>query len=286
LFPDDLVIPEEIAQRIGMLIAAVVLVGLLINLFILSRLSHFRRVWRPRLRQLMARPWQGADVALVVTVVIALHAGGWLIFQLLGLLSLLPDGQDARATMMLHSLALHGGILFCIGFLTRIRKLHWRKAFGSIRWTAPLAAAALYLAAIPVLGLAALIYQLVLRGLGFEPEPQDVLLLFAEMDDDWLLLYMAVLAVLVAPVSEELLFRGLLLPAMMRQVGPRLAILAGSLLFAAIHFSVSAMAPLFIFAIALNLAYIYTRSLAVPIIMHMLFNAGSLFLIRSISEYL
>jgi hypothetical protein len=77
----------------------------------------------------------------------------------------------------------------------------------------------------------------------------------------------------VAPVVEELLFRGVLLPAVNRLVGARPAIVIVSLLFALVHGHWPSMVPLFMLSTALCLAYIYRGSLMTSIVMHASFNA-------------
>ena len=86
-------------------------------------------------------------------------------------------------------------------------------------------------------------------------------------------------AVLLAPVIEEFLFRGLLQMSLRRYVGPWGAVFLGGVLFAAIHQPwpiAVALLPL-----AWILGYLYQRrqSLLAPILLHMLFNALTLTLV-------
>ena len=82
--------------------------------------------------------------------------------------------------------------------------------------------------------------------------------------------------VLVAPVVEELYFRGYLLPRMPQQLG-RWALPAHVALFAAYHLWTPWLAPTRIIAV-LPLAYIAlrTRDLRVGIVAHVLLNAADL----------
>jgi len=86
-------------------------------------------------------------------------------------------------------------------------------------------------------------------------------------------------AVLLAPIVEEFLFRGLLQMSLRRYVGPWGAVFLGGVLFAAIHQPwpiAVALLPL-----AWILGYLYQRrqSLLAPILLHMLFNALTLTLV-------
>jgi len=75
-----------------------------------------------------------------------------------------------------------------------------------------------------------------------------------------------------APVFEELLFRGMILPLAARSSGVFPAIIVTSAAFALIHLHAAALLPLFVLAVFLSLAYIYTRSLGAAITLHALFN--------------
>jgi membrane protease YdiL (CAAX protease family) len=82
-----------------------------------------------------------------------------------------------------------------------------------------------------------------------------------------------VAAVVAAPLQEELLFRGVLLPALRRVFGMWPAILGSSALFAGMHFtSWPAPIPLFVLAVALGFLACRTGSLVAPITLHATFN--------------
>ena len=80
-------------------------------------------------------------------------------------------------------------------------------------------------------------------------------------------------AVLLAPVAEEMLFRGILYPAIKQSGYPRLALWGTSLLFAAVHMNVVTFVPLVVLALVLTLLYERTDNLLAPITAHVLFNA-------------
>lgn len=80
------------------------------------------------------------------------------------------------------------------------------------------------------------------------------------------------LAVGVAPVVEELFFRGYAYPVMKRHVG-RHALWLSALLFAAAHVYVVNFLPVFLIGWALAFVYERSRSLAVPIVAHATVNA-------------
>ena len=82
----------------------------------------------------------------------------------------------------------------------------------------------------------------------------------------------------VAPIAEELFFRGVAYNAWIRERGPRFALYGSAALFALIHGSVFALAPIFALGIALALVYRRTGSLPAAMAMHAGFNAISVVL--------
>ena len=90
---------------------------------------------------------------------------------------------------------------------------------------------------------------------------------------------LAVMAVIVAPITEECCFRGCLYNILRQYSSPILAALASGLLFGAIHTSLAQMAQLTIFGMMQCYAYEKARSLWLPIALHMLFNATSVTLL-------
>lgn len=112
------------------------------------------------------------------------------------------------------------------------------------------------------------------RSLGIE-SMQEAVKLLQEAKDPLVVALMSVAAVLVAPVAEEVVFRGYLYPAAKRFCGPAGAILFSSLVFAAAHGNVVALLPLFALAVVLCLLYEFTGSIWASISVHFLFNAAT-----------
>ena len=85
-----------------------------------------------------------------------------------------------------------------------------------------------------------------------------------------------ILAVAVAPVAEELVFRFFLYGVLRRYFGVVVAILINSLLFAAVHQHLPSFAPLFVLAGCFTLAYEWSGSILISMTMHSLFNSINL----------
>jgi membrane protease YdiL (CAAX protease family) len=80
-------------------------------------------------------------------------------------------------------------------------------------------------------------------------------------------------ACIVAPIVEEVIFRGYLYGVLKRFTGAMFAAFIGASLFAVAHNNLPVVLPLWGFAIFLTLFYEASRSLWVPIGMHAVFNS-------------
>jgi len=86
------------------------------------------------------------------------------------------------------------------------------------------------------------------------------------------------LAVAIAPVAEELAFRGYLYGVIKRFFGAVPALILSGILFALIHLNLPSFFPLLVLGWVFALAYELSGSLLVPMTMHALFNALNLIL--------
>ncbi len=85
-----------------------------------------------------------------------------------------------------------------------------------------------------------------------------------------------VLAVVVAPISEEFIFRFFIYGVVRRYFGIVVGLVFNSLLFAAAHTHFPSAAPLFVLASCFTLAYEWSGSILVSMAMHSLFNSVQL----------
>lgn len=90
--------------------------------------------------------------------------------------------------------------------------------------------------------------------------------------EPWLVV---VAVVILAPIAEELFFRGIAFNAWLRERGRRFAYIGSAALFALIHASLVSLLPIFLLGLAFAWAYRRTRSLVAPIAMHATFNGIS-----------
>lgn len=82
-----------------------------------------------------------------------------------------------------------------------------------------------------------------------------------------------VTAILFAPVFEELIFRGVILEAMLRRHRRSFSVVVTSALFAIVHFEPSVMFSAFVSGLVLGTIYLHTNSIFSTIILHSINNA-------------
>ncbi len=150
---------------------------------------------------------------------------------------------------------------------------HQNTSSGFIRFGTALACLVLVY---PITYAAAEGSALVLETLGFLPSEQLSIQFFRGDQTTVAKTSLLFQAALLAPVAEELFFRGLLLPIIAQKLGFIRGIIYSSLLFALVHFHIFSILPLFALSIYFSLAYCMTRSIMVPIFMHILFNVFNL----------
>jgi uncharacterized protein len=107
------------------------------------------------------------------------------------------------------------------------------------------------------------------------PKQMPIDQMFQTQSGVWL---MALFGTFIAPFAEELFFRGLLYPALVRKSGMPIAVIFTSLTFAFIHasqlgWSVAAVSILAVVGLTLTLVRAYAKSLAASTIVHMGYNA-------------
>ncbi len=115
-----------------------------------------------------------------------------------------------------------------------------------------------------------------LEGIFGKLELQEPVRLLRESNSPVYLGLSIFLACGVAPLVEEMLFRGYIYGTVRRLTHPIFAILVVGAIFAVVHSNLPALLPLWTFSILLCLAYEWSGSLWVPIGIHAFFNAANI----------
>ncbi|MEN6337604.1 MAG: type II CAAX endopeptidase family protein [Phycisphaerales bacterium] len=202
----------------------------------------------------------------------------WILNGLVAQLTRHLNGPEAffliNAANLLGSLAIVALILF----VARIAFARGLKGFGLRIRTVPRDVAFAFLTLLgvwPLVMATMSLTVLIMRTLNpsFEVPQHEALQVITESGSMPLQILMIVFAVIVAPVMEEMLFRGLFQTMIRSYLGrPWLAIVITSILFARIHQNSSHWPALFVLALGLGYSYEKSGSLLRSIFMHAMFN--------------
>ena len=141
-----------------------------------------------------------------------------------------------------------------------------------------------YCVALPLVVVISIINQQLWQGQGGS---NPLLSLALESQDSVALGIFFFTAAIAAPFFEEFLFRGFLLPSLTRYLPVWGAIVVSALLFAIAHLSLSEILPLATLGIVLGVVYTRSRNLLASMLLHSLWNSGtllSLFILGSSSS--
>jgi uncharacterized protein len=130
-----------------------------------------------------------------------------------------------------------------------------------------------YLVATPIVIVVSLLNDKIWQGQGGS---NPLLQIVLEGKDSIALLLFFVTAAIAAPLFEEFLFRGFLLPSLTRYVPTWAAIGISGLVFGVAHLSLSEILPLTTLGIILGVVYARTRNLLASMLLHSLWNSSTL----------
>ncbi|HZF00976.1 MAG TPA: CPBP family intramembrane glutamic endopeptidase [Methylomirabilota bacterium] len=189
--------------------------------------------------------------------------------------------EEDFGNVLLATLSFQGATWVLIPIFLRLHQMRWRDAFGlqngnlfrALGW-----AIATLAVVLPVALLLQNLSATTLEKIGWPPAPQAAVKLLADAPLWPTGIYLGFFAIVLAPVAEEFIFRGVLFP-FVKQLGfPKTAWIGVSLLFALVHGAAAIFVPLFVLALALTWLYEKTDNLLAPIVVHSLFNAANLIL--------
>ena len=186
--------------------------------------------------------------------------------------SLNPSAMETNVFFLLPvQFAIYAVILGFMALLIWVR--HRRRLFEALYWNMPGRRLAIYAVFTGVgLSVVSLLGSVLLNR--WIPKSLPMSEFFKDRPSAFLL---AAFAVLVAPFMEELLFRGVLYPALARWTGPVISVLITSLAFTALHgsqlgYSWAALTPIFIVGATLTITRAVKKSVATCVLAHMTYN--------------
>jgi membrane protease YdiL (CAAX protease family) len=242
---------------------------------------------------LSKKPWQSEFVLLFGAAMFACYgfvAVAALLLQKSGLAGF--QNPDDAGFVLLGTLGIEGPAWIFIPVFLRLHKINWRDAFGLREpdlGKSLLLAAGVLAVTLPAVWLLQGLSGVALEKIGVPVENQRAVEIFLGLKSSWVRVSFGIFAVVIAPVAEEFIFRGMLYPFVKQLGSPRAALFGVSAIFAAVHFDAGTFVPLFALALVLTWLYEKTDNLLAPIAAHSLFNATNLvalYFLPQISEFL
>lgn len=188
-------------------------------------------------------------------------------------------GLEGDAATVLGGAAMQLGMLGGALLAPVSRGAH-SNATGPVRVV--LAGVVTFLASFPLIVLTALLAEKLAEAAGLPPQQQDSVRMIARMESKSLIAAMIVLAAGLAPLTEEVVFRGGAFRFLRTRIPRWAALLAPAVFFAALHVNwktlagLQSAAPLVVLAVLFSLAYERTGHIGVPIVAHALFNLNTI----------
>lgn len=260
-----------------------IVIGLIAYRLLGPALNMNGAFWRG---SVLARPYEWEDLMAALLICALLTSNVWAVPA-----ATMETTEDTLSTAsslsQITSIALGGGFLLLLSFallafMQVLRNLNPAEMFG-LRVMSPLRAAGVALIwTIPTFLFVTALSQITteaLSGIWHDLSPQEPVKLFQQSGNLMVQITLGISAVIVAPLAEELIFRGYIYGVLKRFTDGYFAALGSALIFAIVHMHVGTLVPLFVLGLVLVAAYEVTGSLLVAIFIHALFNASSTALI-------
>ncbi len=190
------------------------------------------------------------------------------------------SGRAEKITLRTNELIANAlvsiALLIFVGAFLTIRRRNVAQLGGFARlpfWRSGMTAVVLLFAAYPLILLADLFTQ---RILGISPSKQNIVELFSGSPTLGQRVIIIVLAVGIAPLVEEFVFRFFLYGVLRRYFGRFFGLICNAGLFALVHAHIPSAAPLFVLGACFTIAYEWSGSILVSMTMHALFNSLTL----------
>ena len=158
----------------------------------------------------------------------------------------------------------------------RVRQSSMTEVFGMTRlgFFRTIRSAALCILPAGIIATLSLVLMLqLLQALGWPMEPQEAVSLLSGANTVGVQIALAFVACLGAPLVEEVLFRGILFGSLRQMTNRWFAAIVSALLFGIIHLHLPSLPALCLLGFFFALAYEFTGSLTVSIVMHAIFNS-------------
>ena len=142
-------------------------------------------------------------------------------------------------------------------------------------------AGATLLVVMPVITILSLGWTQLVRWFGLPDEPQPLIAVFASTRSPLVLAGMFLVACVLGPLFEELVFRAGLYRYCRQKLGRSWALVISGSLFGALHGNWAGFLPLAVLGVIFALVYEATGDIRVPVVAHSLFNLNAILMVLS-----
>lgn len=240
-------------------------------------------------RKLDTVPWEIRDVFNICLglflIYFALNVEAHLI------LKLNPDisKQLKPILSVVNGVLMYGLGIWLIVYLLNIKYVAAVRSLG-VKWAVwvseSLKSVLMYLGFIPLLIILTYLGVLFCTAIGIQPEGHPLVDILKKEKSAIFIIYLIITAVIIAPVFEELLFRGLFYQALKKKFGIFNAMVISSSLFSLLHFNTAQFLPIVSLGMLLCFIFEYTGSLVPAIFVHVMNNGLFLALFFLLKDYI
>ncbi len=200
--------------------------------------------------------WTGVGLLVLIDVIVAL---------------IMARASKPKVAQSIAVVFLELAYLLPVVLIFAWRRIDWKSlGFGKFDWSTLGIGCGFVIVSYGIIA----VYGALLYAFGIETQGQQVIRLFAQLDSP---IWLFIVGAIVAPLVEEIFFRGFLFQGFRQKYGWVTAMLLSSAIFAAAHLDPVAFIPVFLLGNVL--AYVYHRSNSVwpGVILHFLVNTFGLF---------
>ncbi|HTQ31050.1 MAG TPA: CPBP family intramembrane glutamic endopeptidase [Opitutaceae bacterium] len=272
--------PEHLTPALAAAYAAEIL------FFFAGLVVWWRFALRPEARRQSARlePWAISPSEFLACAVLVI-GGGYLFLLLVHTLVEphlrgLPANDDTRT--IVYNVVFQAGLFLGLAGAAGFAANRDTPAAAPGALSVPLAGILTFLAVRPASDLGGIVSEQFLRFFGLPATPQEQIEIFTRLRSPALFAAFFTLAVVIAPVVEELIFRAGLFRYLRTRLPRLAALLLPSLFFALLHMDwktlggLASLLPLTLLAVVFSLAYERTGRIGVTMIAHGLFNLNNI----------
>ena len=227
---------------------------------------------------LVSRPWPYEVFLRRLVALVGCAYGGLFLGVWVQHLSGVSGSDTSIWNVVVAALSFQGAGLILIALFLREHQISWTEAFGLAhqRRRAVWSGIVVALVFLPIGWGLQQVSALVMTHLPhFQLQPEEQLpVKVLRQSMSWPgSATLGIAAIILAPLAEEIFFRGILYPAVKQAGYPRLALWGTVLFFAVVHMNAVTFLPLAVLALLLTALYELTDNLLAPIVAHALFNA-------------